>query len=168
VADQPHGESITVFPVMVLTRVFPARPSAVPEIREFVRQCLADAPLADVDNRELTRTVLDALLDAAGPTGAIEVSCRTYPDSVEFDVLHSSGAREEPVSPQLKQHAEVNASFAEWMTDVLRREGITREGAARQLGVSAKTVSRWVGGETEPRLRELRRIQELFGEVRLR
>jgi len=26
-------------------------------------------------------------------------------------------------------------------------------------------VSRWVGGETEPRMRELRRIQELFGAV---
>ena len=39
--------------------------------------------------------------------------------------------------------------------------------AARQLGVSVKTVSRWVGGETEPRLRELRRIHEVFGEAPL-
>jgi hypothetical protein len=30
-----------------------------------------------------------------------------------------------------------------------------------------KTVSRWVGGETEPRLRELRRIREVFGEAPL-
>lgn len=37
--------------------------------------------------------------------------------------------------------------------------------AARQLGVSVKTVSRWVGGATEPRLRDLRRIRELFGEI---
>ena len=36
------------------------------------------------------------------------------------------------------------------------------EAAARQLGVSVKTVSRWVGGATEPRLRDLRRIRELF------
>jgi hypothetical protein len=27
------------------------------------------------------------------------------------------------------------------------------------------TVCRWVGGETEPRLRDLRRIQERFGEL---
>jgi hypothetical protein len=27
-----------------------------------------------------------------------------------------------------------------------------------------KTVSRWVGGATEPRLRDLRRIRELFGD----
>jgi transcriptional regulator with XRE-family HTH domain len=48
---------------------------------------------------------------------------------------------------------------------VLKREGLSQEAAARQLGVSVKTVSRWVGGETEPRLRELRRIREVFGEV---
>jgi transcriptional regulator with XRE-family HTH domain len=51
------------------------------------------------------------------------------------------------------------------MTGVLRREGLTIESAASQLGVSVKTVSRWVGGSTEPRLRDLRRIHELFGEV---
>ncbi len=57
------------------------------------------------------------------------------------------------------------ATFADWMSTALRREGLTQEAAARQLGVSVKTVGRWVGGETEPRLRDLRRIQELFGEL---
>ena len=59
------------------------------------------------------------------------------------------------------------ATFAEWMSTALRREGLTQEAAARQLGVSVKTVSRWVGGATEPRMRDLRRIQEVFGEVPL-
>jgi len=54
--------------------------------------------------------------------------------------------------------------FADWMAAVLRREGMTMEVAAKQLGVSVKTVSRWVGGATEPRLRDLRRIRELFGD----
>jgi plasmid maintenance system antidote protein VapI len=54
--------------------------------------------------------------------------------------------------------------FADWMAGVLRREGLTMEAAARQLGVSVRTVSRWVGGTTEPRLRDLRRIRELFGD----
>jgi hypothetical protein len=58
-------------------------------------------------------------------------------------------------------------AFADWMAGVLRREGITMEAAARQLGVSVKTVSRWVGGTTEPRLRDLRRIRELFGDFPL-
>ena len=59
------------------------------------------------------------------------------------------------------------STFADWMQDVLRTEGLTQEAAARQLGVSVKTVSRWVGGATEPRMRDLRRIQEVFGEVPL-
>jgi transcriptional regulator with XRE-family HTH domain len=53
------------------------------------------------------------------------------------------------------------------MSVALRREGLTQEAAARLLGVSVKTVSRWVGGATEPRLRDLRRIQEVFGEIPL-
>jgi transcriptional regulator with XRE-family HTH domain len=59
----------------------------------------------------------------------------------------------------------VDRPFADWLAQVLRREGLTQEAAARQLGVSVKTVSRWVGGETEPRLRDLRRIHEVFGEA---
>jgi DNA-binding XRE family transcriptional regulator len=59
------------------------------------------------------------------------------------------------------------ANFADWMSTALRREGLTQEAAARLLGVSVKTVSRWVGGATEPRMRDLRRIQEVFGEVPL-
>jgi transcriptional regulator with XRE-family HTH domain len=59
------------------------------------------------------------------------------------------------------------ATFADWMSTALRREGLTQEAAARLLGVSVKTVSRWVGGATEPRMRDLRRIQEVFGELPL-
>ena len=182
---RPQGEPIEVLPVVVLSKTFPARPSSIPEIREFVRHCLADSPLTDEDNREVSQTVFRALLDAAGPTGTIQVSFRIFPEHVEVDVLHShSGQPGEPTLAQLSdvrppsraiEPAEVvntvdsgqAASFAEWMADVLRREGLTQEAAARQLGVSVKTVSRWVGGETEPRLRDLRRIQERFGEVPL-
>jgi len=142
--------------------------------------------------------VAQALLDAAGPTGAINVSFRIFPDHVEVDVLRSG--------PNLGTPTSVNAltsflnsggsgpsgdalrapghgadgagagagadgaagdasSFADWMAGMLRREGMTMEAAARQLGVSVKTVSRWVGGATEPRLRDLRRIRELFGDI---
>jgi hypothetical protein len=152
-------EPVEVHPIKVRTRVFAARPGSVPEIREFIRQCAADVPMDDADGREVSKAVFRAMLDAAGATGAIQVSCRTYPDYVEFDVLRTVTEPAEPPPP---------GTFADWITDVLRREGISREAAARQLGVSAKTVSRWVGGETEPRLRELRRIQERFGDVGLR
>ena len=46
----------------------------------------------------------------------------------------------------------------------LHEEGLTMEGAARKLDVSTKTISRWVAGSTEPRLRDLYRIRETFGE----
>jgi hypothetical protein len=152
-------------------------------------------------------TVSRALLDAAGPTGAISVSFRIFPDHVEVDVLKSgaqigigaaagldalsslmraheaAGIRQQPGTGSLLAAATTGEntltkdrgrgiaddadaeSFANWMAGVLRREGMTMEAAARQLGVSVKTVSRWVGGTTEPRLRDLRRIRDLFGET---
>ena len=58
-------------------------------------------------------------------------------------------------------------AFAEWLAGALRREGLTMEATARRLGISVKTVSRWVGGTTEPRLRDLSRIRELLGELPL-
>src|SRR6516225_7737041 len=128
VPDRSDGDGqIEVVPVVVLSQTFPARPSWIPEIRDFVRRCLAESPLTEDGNREVGETVFRALLDAAEPTR--------------------------------------QATFADWMSSTLRREGLTHEAAARQLGVSVKTVGRWVGGETEPRMRDLRRIQELFGEL---
>jgi DNA-binding transcriptional regulator YiaG len=227
----PGRDSIEVVPVVVLSQIFPARPSSIPDIRDFVRRCLAESPLTDEGTREVGETVFRALLDAAGPTGCIQVAFRIFPEHVEVDVLHSEmaiaaplqlvpqsapavppagparpalppaagiadvGAAQAPVwpaaSPAEEAPAEAVASaeatapettapeavplgrpghpatFAEWMSSALRREGLTQEAAARQLGVSVKTVSRWVGGATEPRMRDLRRIQEVFGAVPL-
>jgi DNA-binding XRE family transcriptional regulator len=217
----PAGIPIEVVPVVVLSQVFPARPSSIPDIRDFVRRCLAESPLTDEGMREVGETVFRALLDAAGPTGSIQVAFRIFPEHVEVDVLHSDTAIQSPVSPgppvtymmpgappagtpvrpltssqsAAPLHAVSGAAdrpaasaagsspapaegspagqtgsagtFAEWMSSALRREGLTQEAAARQLGVSVKTVSRWVGGATEPRMRDLRRIQEVFGEVPL-
>jgi DNA-binding XRE family transcriptional regulator len=203
------SSSIEVVPVVVLSQVFTARPSSIPDIRDFVRRCLADSPLTDEGNREVGETVFRALLDAAGPTGSIQVAFRIFPEHVEVDVLHSETTIQSPTVPgppvarvqpvqvspagPAAQHGQPNRggqigqvappesagpaadpgaqaaghpeSFAEWMGSALRREGMTQEAAARQLGVSVKTVSRWVGGATEPRMRDLRRIQEVFGEV---
>jgi hypothetical protein len=290
------GYPIEVVPVVVLSQVFTARPSSIPDIRDFVRRCLAESPLTDEGNREVGDTVFRALLKAAGPTGSIQVAFRIFPDHVEVDVLHSDTVIQPPTVPgppvstvipaqvsttdsghgwdgphlahAIREgglgmpnggaplrpgdpHGPVPAApatgspfpaspfsgspvlvgsapagsvlagpggpvtagsaagesaagdpghgggpagsrpdgrvpgypgagtaggpavagagtpetFAEWMSSALRREGLTQEAAARQLGVSVKTVSRWVGGATEPRMRDLRRIQELFGEV---
>jgi DNA-binding XRE family transcriptional regulator len=208
-AYEPGVDPIEVVPVVVLSQVFPARPSSIPDIRDFVRRCLAESPLTDEGNREVGETVFRALLDAAGPTGSIQVAFRIFPEHVEVDVLHSdrqisprtapspspangaaapttptvrsgparvpaAAAAGEPGAPQPTPTEAVMLgapgqpeTFAEWMSTALRREGLTQEAAARQLGVSVKTVSRWVGGATEPRMRDLRRIQEVFGQVPL-
>jgi DNA-binding XRE family transcriptional regulator len=194
-AQGPGTDPIEVMPVVVLSQVFPARPSSIPDIRDFVRRCLAESPLTDEGNREVGETVFRALLDAAGPTGSIQVAFRIFPEHVEVDVLHSdsqiqagllpnglnpaaatvrsgpaasgAGAAPAPAEPVALGQPGQPATFAEWMSTALRRQGLTQEAAARQLGVSVKTVSRWVGGATEPRMRDLRRIQEVFGEVPL-
>lgn len=219
-ARGPGVDSIEVVPVVVLSQIFPARPSSIPDIRDFVRRCLAESPLTEEGAREVGETVFRALLDAAGPTGYIQVAFRIFPEHVEVDVLHSAmqipaqlvrsidpaisaappapaaPARPVPGSQAARAAAAAGepgagdpgrpegpagppaeadgfppadpATFAEWMSRTLRREGLTQEAAARQLGVSVKTVSRWVGGATEPRMRDLRRIQEVFGETPLR
>ena len=179
------SDSVEVVPVVVLSQTFPARPSSIPDIRDFVRRCLAQSPLSEEDNREVGETVAQALLEAAGPTGAINVSFRIFPDHVEVDVLRSGGqigtpagldaltsllrAQQEPPGGRAgpAAHGGSETAFADWRAAALRREGMTMEVAARQLGVSVKTVSRWVGGATEPRLRDLRRIRELFGDFPL-
>jgi len=183
------SDNIEVVPVVVLSQTFPARPSSIPDIRDFVKRCLAQSPLTEQDNREVGETVAQALLEAAGPSGAINVSFRIFPDHVEVDVLRSGVAVSSPagidaLASLLKSQASnmeagltgrdgsppdgsAETAFADWMAAVLRREGMTMEVAARQLGVSVKTVSRWVGGATEPRLRDLRRIRELFGDFPL-
>lgn len=194
----PSGDAIEVMPVVVLFQVFPARPSSIPDIRDFVRRCLAESPLTEEGTREVGDTVFRALLDAAGPSGSIQVAFRIFPEHVEVDVLHSElpsaspgGVPEPRTGAATDDHAPVTgtgapsqitapgasfvhlgadgqpANFADWMSVALRREGLTQEAAARLLGVSVKTVSRWVGGATEPRLRDLRRIQEVFGEIPL-
>ncbi len=185
------SDNIEVVPVVVLSQTFPARPSSIPDVRDFVKRCLSQSPLSEEDNRSVGETVAHALLEAAGPTGAINVSFRIFPDHVEVDVLRSGAQVSSPagidaLASLLKTRAagmEAAATardgtpggpngsdemaFADWMAGVLRREGMTMEVAARQLGVSVKTVSRWVGGATEPRLRDLRRIRELFGDFPL-
>ena len=85
----PGIEPIEVVPVVVLSQVFPARPSSIPDIRNFVRHCLAESPLTEEGTREVGETVFRALLDAAGPTGSINVAFRIFPEHVEVDVLHS-------------------------------------------------------------------------------
>lgn len=85
--------------------------------------------------------------------------------AVPSTVLAANGngaARSRPVA---RVTGRSGVSFADWLAEALRREGMTMEAAARQLKVSVKTVSRWVRGTTEPRLTDLSRIRDIFGEL---
>ena len=81
------SDNIEVVPVVVLSQTFPARPSSIPDVRDFVKRCLAQSPLSEQDNREVGETVAHALLEAAGPAGAINVSFRIFPDHVDSPVV---------------------------------------------------------------------------------
>src|SRR6266702_6787114 len=94
-ANGPGADPIEVTPVVVIAQAFPARPSSIPDIRDFVRRCLAESPLTEEGNRQVGEIVFRALLDAAGPTGSIQVAFRIFPENVEVDVLHSDS----PVQP---------------------------------------------------------------------
>ena len=125
------------------------------------------------------------LLDAAGSAGVIQVSLRIFGDAAEVDVLFAPDADvaqpPDPVAPVAAslRHPPARGDpatrppdttpagpepFASWLGARLRREGLSMEAAARRLDVSTKTISRWVAGTTEPRLRDLYRIREEFGE----
>jgi hypothetical protein len=192
------GGPIEVLPLVVVTQAFPARPSSLPRIRDFVRQRSGQNTFSENDVRALAEQLLDTLLDVAGPNGMIQVSVRIFPAHAEIDVLPATLIEpilSGPTNGSAANGGRVNGaavngnggtangngtngvpvpdspvlvgSFAEWLAGALRRESMTMEAAARRLQVSVKTVSRWVGGTTEPRLRDLSRIREIFGEFPL-
>jgi hypothetical protein len=197
------GEQVEILPLTVVARSFAARPSSLPEVRDFVRRQLTGTPVTDDDVRRLCDRVAEVLLEAAGLSGSIQVSLRLFPESAEVDVLFAAArtagaglavsitpsvtgpalngptqngpalngrapsgglAGAEAIDPDETVGAGLPVSFAAWFAARLRREGLTMEAAARRLDVSAKTISRWVAGSTEPRLRDLLRIRDIFGE----
>jgi hypothetical protein len=195
------GGSPEILPVVVVAQSFPARPSSLPAIRDFVRRHAARTSFSEDDIRTLGERTSQELLAAAGSSDTIEVSMRIFPDRAEVDVLRSEATQEPGSGPDraipaaAEPAAGVTAtdarpdpagfgvgstgaaggagptsgpgpgSFTEWFAAALRREGLTMDAAARQLGVSVKTVSRWASGATEPRLRDLSRMHEIFGEL---
>src|SRR3954468_17101321 len=173
-------ENVEILPIEVVEQSFPARPSALPDVRDFVRRQLIGTPVSDDDIRILCERVAEVLLDGAGAAGSIQVSLRIFPEAAEVDVLFAPetapdrvpGVPAAPVSmPAVRPFAAPmsplpieRASFATWLAGRLHEEGLTMEAAARKLDVSTKTISRWVAGSTEPRMRDLYRIRETFGE----
>lgn len=165
--DRDDAPQLWVSPVMVVTRTFPARPASWAEARDFLQDVLLQRSDPQAAHAPEVQTAIgEALLAAAGTRDpAFQVSVRLYPDGFEIEVLNGTpsvvGASAPtdglPVAPR---------SVAGWLSAALESQGLSQEQAARRLGVSVRTVGRWVRGETEPRLREMRRLTEVFGEHR--
>jgi hypothetical protein len=198
--DAAH-DGIEILPVVVVTRSFPARPSAIPDVRSFVRRQLAQTTLPADSVGSLDQRIADVLLEAAGRGRMIQVLLRIFGDRAEVDVLQTDEAemvgalalppddgenRSDRPSPATTGPAapapadgtvdgrplpaggasgQSGMPFAEWLADAIRREGMTMEAAAHRMKVSVKTISRWVRGATEPRLGDLTRMREVFGEL---
>jgi DNA-binding XRE family transcriptional regulator len=107
---------------------------------------MTENPNIDAATERLVREIL------SGRDGDVRVRFRVRGDSVSMDVLDDG-------TPNLGEHV----SFATWMSDLIHSRRMSQEAMARLIGVSLKTVNRWVNGRTEPRMRELRRIQDAFG-----
>lgn len=161
-ADSPAPDDVVVMPVVVDTKTFHARPSALPDAEEFVRQSTG-GQLEPADLRAVFAAIREAILAAASPEiGAFQITVRSFPDGVEVEVLSDATAPSEPMQTAVSASV-TDYSFAAWLADMLAREGLSHQEAAHHLGVSVRTISRWIRGETEPRLRDLRRVEEVLG-----
>lgn len=87
--------------------------------------------------------------------------------SVELRVVVSNAGVEVRSMPVREGHARLggDGTFSQWFRALLAERRLSQEAAARRIGVSLKTVSRWLHGTTEPRLRELRRVRQAFDEL---
>jgi DNA-binding XRE family transcriptional regulator len=129
------------------TRSFPATPAAVADIKRFIGEQLGGRPAERPLALDVATAVSEAARSATGDPA--EVRVRIYSDHVEVSVGAPQAGR--------------SGSFSAWLSETLRAEGLSQEAAARRIGVSLKTVNRWVRGHTEPRMRELRRLEAAFG-----
>lgn len=162
VSPDDSGNGTYVSPVVVVSHTFPARPGSLPDAELFVQEAVAPAELEPEERQALYQAITTALLAAAGPPNPFfDVTVRLLPDTVEVEVLHGAPIRRDEVPGRLA--AGPAEPFAAWFTDVLRRQGLSQEAAARRVGVSVRTISRWLRGDTEPRLRDLRKVQQIFG-----
>ncbi|MBO0890000.1 MAG: helix-turn-helix transcriptional regulator [Acidothermales bacterium] len=159
-APAPHGDEVVVLPVVVVTQTFTARPSSLPDAEHFVRENVPTTLLDPAEMRTVYAAIRDAILAAANPDiGSFQITVRCFPEDVEIEVLSSA---DPPTRASLPPKL-ADGTFADWLARNLRSQGLSQEAAARRLGVSVRTISRWVRGQTEPRLRDLRRVEEMLG-----
>jgi hypothetical protein len=112
-----------------------------------------------VPSPALDREVAAALRDLAISSGhrTVDIRVRVQGGRVRVEIL----------GPPVRDVTDGDgATFAHWLSTAMEERALTSRQTAAALGVSSRTVSRWLNGWTEPRLRELRRITAYFGAAR--
>src|SRR5579859_3984430 len=97
------GESVEILPLVVVVQAFPARPSSLPDIRDFVRRHLTQPGLSEETLNTLRERSTEVLLEAAALGRVIQVSLRIFPDHAEVDVLHTDLDEDLPVSSRSEE-----------------------------------------------------------------
>ncbi len=92
-------EAVEILPLVVVVQAFPARPSSLPDIRDFVRRHVTQPALSEATLNTLRERTTEVLLEAAELGRVIQVSLRIFPDRAEVDVLHADLDDDAPVSP---------------------------------------------------------------------
>src|SRR5204863_5087523 len=83
-ASDAESDTVDVLGLTVAGRQFPARPSSVPDVRDFLWMQLAATPLSAGQVRVLRQRVAEQLLDLAGAGVIIQVSVRLVGGCVEI------------------------------------------------------------------------------------
>jgi hypothetical protein len=89
-ASHADANPVDVLGLTVAARQFPARPSSLPDVRDFLRMQLATTQLSGDQIRVLRQRVAEHLLDVAGTGVIIQVSVRLVLGCVEIDVIRVS------------------------------------------------------------------------------
>jgi DNA-binding XRE family transcriptional regulator len=143
-------------------RTFPAHPAALAAVREFAREQAMESGVSAQKREQVAAAVEQAFASALTrpSTQPVEVRLLVSDDRIEVEFLPYGDSK----SSLPRGGERWSGSFSLWLSEELKERGLSQEAAARRIGVSLKTVSRWVRGETEPRFRELALIQRAFGE----
>jgi DNA-binding XRE family transcriptional regulator len=144
----------------VIVRSFPARASSLDEIRSFVAESIASILPGGILPDRLSAATASALAATDPFTDTLEVRIEVAGDNVVVQAYALPSER-----PNGGPEAGSQASFAEWLGAILKERELSQEGAARLVGVSLKTIGRWLHGETEPRFSELQRTCKALGQA---
>ncbi|HJP66651.1 MAG TPA: helix-turn-helix transcriptional regulator [Actinomycetota bacterium] len=138
-----------------IRRSIARNPDGYAEFRRVLGRHLGDGSARDL--AASAALIVEAI--SASNVDGVRISLTVHDDAVEVEIRGVEARSIRDLDPPPK------GSFAGWLRGQMQRRGLSHEGTARLVGVSVKTVSRWARSETEPRMRDLRRLHDAFGEL---